>query len=260
MPNNRTVASCLTVMLVLVCSTARDLSWAQPLPSCPAANAARYPFDNTDVRFDSLVYLSAGAGNIIYCVRVEGARHPYLVNWPDVHWYDVATRNDGYLQAESSETSRRIELSQSQVYVGVNQRMFTPKIRKEITQAQEFIETAVTLWTTFFGSVRLKANKSEDPTNFVPVDLKFEASYQDGTGRLEYTNAEKDALNFKFSDAIRKRIPELGATFTIGPQPKSTAYKIPGKPIPERVGLTVMNSDFEEVANIPIVIYVPSGQ
>jgi hypothetical protein len=263
MPNNPTVASILTAMLLLVCSTARDMSWAQRLASCPGANAARYPFDNTHVQFDSIDQRSAGTGNIIYCVRVEGARHPYLVNWPDVQWYDVATRSDGYLQSNSSETSRRIELDQSDAYVGANQRKFTPKIRKEISQVRELIDTAVTLVTGFFGSIRLKPNKSEESQNFVSVDLKFAASYEDGTGRLEYVNAEKDesrALNFKFSEAIRQRIPELDGTFTLSPNRNSTKYKISGKPMPERVGLTFMNSDFQEVATIPVVIYVPAGQ
>jgi hypothetical protein len=249
----------IVMLLVLVSDIWSDKAHAQqPRADCPSPSAASYPFDNTSLRIDSLFRASARAGNIVYCVQIDGARHPYLVNWPDVQWQDVATSTDGYLGGLSTEITRRVDLQETQVYVGANQRRFTPNIWKEVTLAQEFIDTARTLFTRFLGSIRLKTSMSEDAADFVSVDLDFQSSYRNETGHLEFINEEKGPsrpVRFRFSEAVRQRIPELREPFTVGPNRSVTQYKISGQAVAERVNITFMNSDNQDVGSIPIAIY-----
>jgi hypothetical protein len=263
MTTPRAAAGVLAAVLATMSSATHHSAWGQqPELNCPQANAAKYPFDNTYVQFDSIAKLSSQQGNILYCVRVSGAQRSYLVNWPDIQWYDVGTRPDGSIEGNSPETSRRIELVQSEVYIGANQRKFTPTIRKEISQAKELLDTAKTLFTRFFGSIPSSRDLSGS-ANFVPVDLQFTATYEDGTARIEFSNEERGetrAFKFTFADDISRRIPELRDTFTIGPNRNSAKYRISGKASAERAGITFLNSDNEQVAAFAIVIYAPSGQ
>jgi hypothetical protein len=236
----------------------------QTAPRCPQMTASKYPFDNTDVYFGSVVEGSGKTRNIIYCVRIEKAQHPYIVNWPDAEWHDAATRrdgSDGYLES-SLPLLRDAELDASEVTIGANQRKFTPRILKEISKIQALLQTGEMFLTRYFGSIPIKPNAPEVAGNFIPVNLVFKASYTDGMGRLEYENDERDnprTVSFKVSAEVRERIPEWKEKYEISQTASSTEpYKIEEPPSPQRIAIIFINSDFQEVATIPVVIYAPA--
>ena len=250
-----------TAALLLLCGTLQVMARPQQVtPTCPETHAATYPFDSTYVHFNSAVQNLAGGQSIMYCVQVEAAKRAYLVNWPDIQWVDVATRKDGLLVSYGPEITHRPVLEGTEVYLGANQRIFTPTVMKEVSIGREIVDQGEKLITRFFGSVPVNPTATSNANEFVPVDFEFIASQQGELAQLNFVNEERAGsrlFNFKLSTRIGNTIPQLATVFAIGPETRTVSYKGSQNPTPQRVVLALMNSDLQIVARIPIVIYAP---
>lgn len=255
------------VVLVLGLSKTPAVAEAPESHVCPAAKTGQsVPFDNTTITFDSVpIPVSKDATQLTYCVKFATAAHDYLVDWNSVNLRGVFTRG-GYLSTSLTIAGEPV-VGASVAYIGANRTDFSLGILKQQTVKDAVEKLALRLFnwaSSFHGSVSTVASaqpKSLRREKLQPVDLEFSSQQsEDGMVTLRFVNhagENRSRIGFSPPAELARQNDSIPKNVTLTIEPGELHYKVdPASAVHKLVPLTLRNSDYQEIATVPVILVV----